>query len=107
MHILRELAPILKSVFDLNSDLAGIVDDWGTGFVDELDYRKEANNAVVFTEAISKSPLSKIVFAPEVLNEYSSRKVLTTKWIDGERLEKSSSEVNSHAFYTIDYHFIT
>lgn len=92
MHLLREAAPILKNLFNLNSDLAGIVDNWGRGFVDELDYRREADNAAIFTKSIASSPLSDLVFAPEVLYNYSSRKVLTTKWVDGERLELSSSD---------------
>ena len=38
MHILREAAPFIKKIAGLESDLVGIVDDWGNGFVDELNY---------------------------------------------------------------------
>lgn len=34
MHILRTVGGILKSVFNLNTDLVGTVDAWGKGFVD-------------------------------------------------------------------------
>jgi hypothetical protein len=31
-----------RQVFKLNSDVVGLVDEWGRGFVNELDYRLEA-----------------------------------------------------------------
>jgi predicted unusual protein kinase regulating ubiquinone biosynthesis (AarF/ABC1/UbiB family) len=90
MHLLREMAPIFKRTFNLNSDTVGTVDAWGSGFVDELDYLQESQNAETFMEAIGKTPLADVVFAPTVLNEYSTGKVLVSEWIDGERLDKSS-----------------
>eukprot|EP00978_Attheya_sp_CCMP212_P012082 scaffold30021_cov54-Attheya_sp.AAC.8 len=32
MYLIREIAPVLKRTFNLNTDLAGTVDAWGTGF---------------------------------------------------------------------------
>lgn len=55
MHILRTAAPLVKSLAGLQSDLVGIVDDWGTGFVNELDYLKEAYNGDLFTDSIKKT----------------------------------------------------
>jgi predicted unusual protein kinase regulating ubiquinone biosynthesis (AarF/ABC1/UbiB family) len=92
MHLLREVAPIAKSAFKLNTDTVGTVDAWGSGFVDELDYLQEAKNAEQFTESIQTTPLKDVVFAPPVISQYSTRKVLTTEWVDGERLDKSSSQ---------------
>ena len=92
MYLLREAAPILKRTFNLNSDTIGAVDTWGIGFVDELDYIEEARNAESFTETIKMTALKDVVFAPPVIEELSTRKVLTTEWIDGERLDQSSSE---------------
>ena len=92
MHILRSFAPILKSIAGLQSDLVGLVDDWGTGFVNELNYLKEAENSEIFMRSISTSPLAGVVFAPPVINEFCTDKVLVTEWVQGERLEKSSSK---------------
>jgi ABC1 atypical kinase-like domain len=91
MHLLRELSIPLKALFNLNTNVTGVIDDWGVGFVDELDYQKEARNAEVFMEAIEKTPLRDAVFAPPVVPAASSRRVLTTRWIDGEKLDQSSS----------------
>ena len=92
MHIIRKLAPLIKNAASLQSDLVGVVDDWGRGFVDELNYTKEAQNARIFMDTISQTPLGAAVFAPAVIDEASSLKVLTTQWVDGERLEKCSKE---------------
>eukprot|EP00581_Thalassiosira_minuscula_P014806 CAMPEP_0183723322 /NCGR_PEP_ID=MMETSP0737-20130205/14931_1 /TAXON_ID=385413 /ORGANISM="Thalassiosira miniscula, Strain CCMP1093" /LENGTH=927 /DNA_ID=CAMNT_0025953583 /DNA_START=135 /DNA_END=2918 /DNA_ORIENTATION=+ len=92
MHLIREVAPIIKRAFNLNTDFAGVVDTWGVGFVDELDYIEEAIHAKSFTEGIAQTPLSGVVFAPPVVDELTTRKVLTTEWVVGERLDKSAKE---------------
>jgi len=92
MHLLRETAPVAKRTFNLNTDAAGTVDVWGLGFVDELDYISEAENAEFFTESIQSTPLKGVVFSPTVVEECTTGKVLTTEWVVGERLDKSSNE---------------
>jgi len=92
MHLIREVGPLLKGAFNLNTDVVGITDTWGAGFVDELDYVDEALHAKSFTESIGGTPLSGVVFAPPVVDELTTRKVLTTEWVDGERLDKSGKE---------------
>ena len=52
MHLLREIAPVVKRLGNLNSDTVGTVDAWGSGFVDELDYLAQSENAAFFTEKI-------------------------------------------------------
>ena len=91
MHLIRITAPVIKAL-GAPGDLEGLVDDWGFGFVNEVDYLQEARNADVFMDGLKKTALAKVVFAPPVLRDLSSRRVLTTEWIDGERLEKSSAK---------------
>lgn len=91
MFLIRTAAPLIKAL-GAPGDIEGLVDDWGFGFVNELDYLQEANNADAFVKGMQTTPLANVVFAPPVLREYSARRVLTTEWIDGERLEKSSAD---------------
>jgi predicted unusual protein kinase regulating ubiquinone biosynthesis (AarF/ABC1/UbiB family) len=90
MHLIREVAPVLKRTFNLNTDFVGIVDTWGLGFVDELDYIEEAVNAKSFMGAIASTPLAGVVFSPPVMDEWTTRRVLTTEWVVGERLDRSA-----------------
>jgi hypothetical protein len=92
MHLIRDVAPFLKRTFNLNTDIVGVVDTWGAGFVDELDYIEEAINAKTFLEAIERTPLGGVVFSPPVVDELTTRKVLTTEWVVGERLDRSGKE---------------
>jgi len=91
MHLLREVAPVLKRTFNLNSDTVGTVDAWGRGFVDELDYIQEAKNAAFFSEKIMTTPLKDVVLAPTVIEELTTPQVLVSEWIDGQRLDESAA----------------
>ena len=75
-----------------NTDSIALVDAWGDGFVNELDYRAEAKATKEFTKAMEKRGLGSVVFAPEVIDDLSSTHVLTTKWVDGERLSNSDED---------------
>jgi len=92
MHLIREVSGPMKRIFNLNTDFVGVVDTWGAGFVDELDYIEEAVNAKSFTESIEQTPLSGVVFAPPVVDELTTSKVLTSEWVVGERLDRSGKE---------------
>lgn len=92
MYLLRGVGAFLKKYIAINTDAVGTVDAWGAGFVDELDYRAEAKNSEGFMDGISSTPLKDVVFAPRVLDGLSTRTVLTTEWVDGERLDRSSNE---------------
>jgi predicted unusual protein kinase regulating ubiquinone biosynthesis (AarF/ABC1/UbiB family) len=90
LYMMRRIAPLWKRFQDINTDLVGLVDVWGHGFVNELDYKKEAAATVAFSAAMRERGLGS-VFAPEVVHSLSSTHVLTTKWVDGERLASSNA----------------
>ncbi|QDZ18818.1 ABC1 domain-containing protein [Chloropicon primus] len=97
--IIRLIGPVLYRINEGeggNLDAKGLVDEWGTRFVEELDYRLEARNATQFqremTTRDSLSSLSTSVFAPAVFEDLSSRRVLVTEWIDGKRIDQVGAE---------------
>ncbi|GBG66463.1 hypothetical protein CBR_g61506 [Chara braunii] len=89
LFLLRNFAKIAKFVLRLNSDTVALLDTWATRFFDELDYVREAANAMRFAEDMKSLPH---IIVADVYLEYTSRKVLTTKWIDGEKLSESSAD---------------
>ena len=93
LFMLREiLVPFYQKVNpESNTDLRKLVDAWGEGFVNELDYRLEAQATADFSKAMMERGLGSVI-APEVLSELSSAHVLTTKWVDGQRLADSSAD---------------
>tara|TARA_B110000305_G_scaffold82878_2_gene93266 strand:- start:188 stop:412 length:225 start_codon:yes stop_codon:yes gene_type:complete len=40
----------------------------------------------------AQSPLNNVVFAPDVVEHLTTSNILTTQWIDGERLDKYEGE---------------
>jgi len=97
LHLLRLGAGPLETLLrftgsGLNTDIVGVIDTWGEGFVGELDYRQEAKNGADFQAAIMETPLAGAVFSPPVMEQFSSAKVLTSEWIEGARLDKSTEE---------------
>ena len=91
LHLVREFAPFYKKLTRTASDLQGLSDEWGRGFIAELDYREEAENTMRFTEAMKQRNLD-AVSAPAVVTDYSTEQVLVTEWIDGVRIDKSQAE---------------
>ena len=91
MCLVREVVAPIAGAFGAPGDIAGIADAWGAGLVDELDYNAEARNAALFNEELAGSPLEGRVFAPAVVDGASSRRVLTTEWVEGERLDRTAA----------------
>lgn len=94
MLLVREVAAPIAAVFGAPGDIVGIADAWGTGLVDELDYLAEARNAAAFNEALVGGPLDGRVYAPRVIGAASSGRVLTTEWVDGERLDATAEKAD-------------
>ena len=75
-------APILP--LNLGFGLGEIIDEFGRSLFDEVDYKKEANNAEKFSTLFQNNSCVSI---PEVERHLSSVKVLTTSWINGTKLK--------------------
>jgi hypothetical protein len=89
LHLVRELAPFYqKFVARAETDMQSLVNEWGRGFIAELDYREEAKNTIQFNKAMKEHNWN-AVMAPIVLQEYSSERILVTEWVDGTRIDRS------------------
>ncbi len=75
-------APLLP--LNLGFGLGEIIDEFGRSLFEEIDYKKEAKNAVKFSNLFQQNTS---VTIPEVENHLSSEKILTTSWINGTKLK--------------------
>ena len=84
--IIRSLAVLLAPLLPLNLGfgLGAIIDEFGTTLFEEIDYRREADNAERFATLFANHPE---VTVPAVERSLSSRRVLTTQWIEGTKLQ--------------------
>uniref|UniRef100_A0A7N0V8P3 Protein kinase domain-containing protein n=1 Tax=Kalanchoe fedtschenkoi TaxID=63787 RepID=A0A7N0V8P3_KALFE len=81
IYILRLGLGIAQRVLKREYDPRVYADELGRGFVGELDYRLEADNAIYFKEAHSRFPF---ISVPKIYRNLSTRRVLTMEWIVGE-----------------------
>ena len=92
LYIVKEIfAPIYKILTKSPTDFASLANEWGRGFIGELDYTTEAKNTIRFNEEMKKRQLDAVVMAPSVEQDYSTKCVLVTQWIDGVRLDRSTA----------------
>jgi aarF domain-containing kinase len=87
LFIIRNLGLALRKFPQISVDVVGLVDEWAARFFEELDYVNEGENGDRFAEMMKKD-LPQVVI-PRTYSKYTTRRVLTTQWIDGEKLSQS------------------
>ncbi len=92
--IIRSLGIVAAPFLPLNLGfgLGAIIDEFGGTLFDEIDYRKEADNAERFARLFEDQAE---VTVPRVERSLSSRRVLTTQWINGIKLQ-NRRELQAH-----------
>lgn len=88
LYILRLMAGASQRLPNVHSDLEAVLDNWARRFFDELDYVQEGKNAQRFAGDMR---LLKNVTVPKVYPSFTSRKVLTSEWVEGEKLSESKA----------------
>ncbi len=83
--ILKILATNFGSFLPLNIGvgIGEIIDEFGKALFDEIDYEQEGKNALKFADLFKNNPN---VFIPKLEKDFSSKRVITTSWIDGVKL---------------------
>ena len=84
--ILKLLANFLAPFLPLNIGvgIGEIIDEFGRALFEEINYEKEAKNAQKFARLFKNNPQ---VIIPKVEKSFSSKKVITTSWIEGVKLK--------------------
>ncbi len=86
----NSLAPFLP--LNIGIGIGEIIDEFGKALFEEINYEKEAINAERFAKLFKKNPQ---VFIPKVEKSFSSKKVITTSWIEGVKL-KDRNEIQQN-----------
>ncbi len=92
--ILKILANFLSPFLPLNIGvgIGEIIDEFGRALFEEINYEKEAINAEKFKNLFKKNSY---VYIPKVEKSFSSKKVITTSWVDGVKL-KDRKEIETN-----------
>jgi aarF domain-containing kinase len=90
LYLIRKLGLALREVPQINTDVVALLDEWAERFFEELDYVKEGENATKFAASI-KDDLPQVV-VPRTYSEFTRRKVITSQWLEGEKLSQSTAD---------------
>lgn len=91
IYLCRELAPVYQWLSRSSTNLQELANEWGRGFIAELDYRDEAAATMRFNAEMQRRNIH-AVCAPKVIQDYVTEQVLVTEWVEGTRLDLSSSD---------------
>jgi len=91
LYLIRELGYRLREIPFLaeRTDLVALIDEFAPRFYDELDYNQECENGVRIREYMASLPM---VVVPKNYPDYTSRRVFTAEWIEGEKLSQSTAD---------------
>ena len=88
LFLLNQYGLFLDTIFDVLTEQipfhVDFIDCFAKGSFEELDYELEAQNQNFFRQEFDKRNLK--VHVPKVFDSLTSRRVLTTEWIDGVKL---------------------
>lgn len=85
LYIVQNILLPLYETVNANSNLQPLIQEWGRGFIAELDYRQEAKTTMQFNKAMQERQLDNVLMAPNVV--WYSEQVLITEWVFGKRLD--------------------
>lgn len=89
LYVIRRLGMALREVPSFTTDVVALLDEFAMRFFEELDYVKEGENATRFAADMAVD-LPQVV-VPKTYAAYTSRKVLTSGWLEGEKLSQSTA----------------
>lgn len=91
LYLVRKFGMFLRNFPDISSriDLVSLLDEFAQNFYQELDYQNECRNGLKIAEDMRKLPM---VVIPKNYPDYTSRRVHTAQWVDGEKLSQSVAD---------------
>ena len=96
LFILRILAGVVENIITTFTNQqpynVALLDTFAAASLQEINYKKEAENQEMFRNDLMPIMGGKI-YIPEVHHELTTRKVIVTEWIEGEKLANSSPKV--------------
>jgi aarF domain-containing kinase len=88
LYLMRNAGASFNATKRMNTDWVGVIDEWALRFFAEMDYEREARNGARLAADLSSLPG---VLVPAVVPSLSTGEVLTTVWIEGEKLSESNA----------------
>lgn len=102
LYVLRRAAEVYQGLIDRfapqqRTDYVALLNEFAVGFYTELDFVNEGKNQERLRNLLIDEKVEGIM-VPRVFEQYSTRRILVTEWVDGVKL--STCEAEEIAEYT-------
>jgi len=92
LYVLRRAAEVYQGLVtrfapQQRTDYVALLNEWAVGFYTELDFVNEAANMKKMAEVFSEAGVTD-VRVPKVYDEFTSRRMLVSEWVDGRKLSE-------------------
>mmetsp|Transcript_18897 Transcript_18897/g.45050 ORF Transcript_18897/g.45050 Transcript_18897/m.45050 type:complete len:923 (+) Transcript_18897:179-2947(+) len=92
LYVLRRAAEVYQGLVDRfapqqRTNYVALLNEWAVGFYTELDFQNEGTNQRTLKNLLAEQNNTG-VYIPEVYEEFSTRRILVTEWIDGIKLSE-------------------
>lgn len=92
LYVLRRAAEVYQGLVtrfapQQRTDYVALLNEWAVGFYTELDFVNEASNMKEMARVLREANVND-VRVPRVYDEYTTRKMLVSEWIDGRKLSE-------------------
>jgi len=96
LYVLRRAAEVYQGLMDRfapqqKTNYVALLNEWAIGFYTELDFTNEAANQMKLKRLLTENGVAG-VYIPGVYEEYCTRRLLVTEWIDGCKLSECPPE---------------
>jgi len=92
LYVLRRAAEVYQGLItrfapQQRTDYVALLNEWAVGFYTELDFVNEASNMKKMASVFDENGVTD-VRVPKVYDQYTTRKLLVSEWIDGRKLSE-------------------
>lgn len=96
LYVLRRAAEVFQGLVERfapqqKTNYVALLNEWAIGFYTELDFVSEGKNQERLRTAMIEKGIKGIT-VPRVYSDYTTRRVLVSEWMDGEKLSNCSPE---------------
>ncbi|CAG9460317.1 unnamed protein product [Pedinophyceae sp. YPF-701] len=91
LYVIREGSRRMRELGLQQGDLVPVLDNWATQFFKEMNYQTEMKNALRFEQDLAERDLPGVM-VPDQYESLTTRRVLVTGWVQGEKLSESNAD---------------
>jgi len=94
LYVLRRAAAVYQGLMNRfapqqKTNYEALLNEWAVGFYTELNFENEAANQIKLKEILKNTD----VYVPHVYLNMTTRRVLVTEWVEGEKLSSVEPEI--------------